>query len=249
MMDLSIVVPAYNEKNRIGITLTKISSFLNDFDPEYEIIVSDDGSTDNTSEVVETIAKNNDRVFLVKNLHKGKGFAVKSGVMRSNGRFVLLCDADLATPIDELKRLMVWVKDNNFDVAIASREGIGSTRKNEPLRRHIMGRVFNFIIKLLVLPGINDTQCGFKLFKGQVAKEVFSKARLYSDSSKELKVPKVTAYDVEILYIAKKLGYMIKEVPVTWEYVKTTRVSTVRDSFANLLDVLKVKFNSIKGLY
>ena len=112
-----------------------------------------------------------------------------------------------------------------------------------------MGRVFNIIVRLLILPGINDTQCGFKLFKQSVAVEIFKKSLLYGDSQKEIRVPKVTAFDVEILFIARKLGYKIKEVPVVWEYGKGTKVNKVRDSFVNFLDVLKVKLNSIKHLY
>lgn len=248
MTEISVIIPAYNEKQNIGITLTKVSTFLNDYESSYEIIVVDDGSTDNTSEIVEAYVKNNPKIILVKNPHKGKGFAVRTGVLKSQGIYVLLSDGDLAVPIEELKRLMVWVKDNNFDIAIGSREGIGAVRKNEPLMRHIMGRVFNYLIKILVLRGINDTQCGFKLFKGELARDVFKKSLLYGDSSKEIKVPKVTAFDLEILFIAKKMGKKIKEVPVFWEY-RNTRVNNFRDSFFNFVDVLKVKFNDLKKLY
>ncbi|OGC50299.1 hypothetical protein A2716_03765 [candidate division WWE3 bacterium RIFCSPHIGHO2_01_FULL_40_23] len=248
MTEISVVIPAYNEKPNIGITLTKITTFLNDFEPNYEIIVVDDGSTDATSETVDTFRSTNEKVILIKNAHKGKGFAVRTGVLNSTGNFVLLCDGDLAVPIEELKRLLVWVKDNDFDIGIGSREGIGAVRKNEPLIRHIMGRTFNLLVRLLVLSGINDTQCGFKLFRGDLAREIFKKSLLYGDSSKELKVPKVTAFDVEILFIAKKMGKKIKEVPIVWEY-RNTRVNNIRDSFYNFLDVLKVRFNDLLGKY
>lgn len=250
MNDISVVISAYNEKANISISITKICTFLNDFMPNYEVLIVDDGSSDNTVEVVENIIKINPKVRLVKNPHKGKGFSIRTGVLEAKASsYILLSDADLSTPIEELKRLMVWVKDNNFDIAIASREGIGAQRKGEPLYRHIMGRIFNFLVQLLVLPGIKDTQCGFKLFKSQPGKEAFAHCILYGDNSKELKVPKVTAFDVEVLYIAKKLGYQIKEVPVSWEYGRITRVNRFRDSFVNFMDVLKVKVNDLKGLY
>ncbi len=249
MPEISVIISAYNEKTSIGITLTKIIAFFNDYNPNYEIIVVDDGSTDNTAELVENIRAGNEKLIIVRNSHKGKGYGVKSGVERSSGRYVLLSDADLATPIEELKRLMIWVSDNNFDIAIGSREGVGAIRKNEPLIRHIMGRIFNFIIKILILPGINDTQCGFKLFKGALARKLFSKSLLYGENTKEVKVPKVTAFDVEILFLARKMKAKIKEVPIMWEYGRNTRVNKFRDSIINLLDVVKVKVNDLRGLY
>lgn len=249
MVELSVVVPVYNEKNVVGITLTKISSFLNEYEPDYEIIVVDDGSEDTTREIVESIQKVNNKVVLIKNPHKGKGYSVRTGVLKANGRYILMTDVDLAAPIEELKRLMVWIKDNNFDVAIGSREGVGAQRKNEPWIRHFMGRVFNHLVQILVLPGINDTQCGFKLFKEEPAKKAFSASLLYGDKTTEIKVPKVTAFDVEILFLIRRLGYKIKEIPITWEYGRSTKVSNIRDSFVNFFDVLKVKYNDIKGLY
>ncbi|MEK7594981.1 MAG: dolichyl-phosphate beta-glucosyltransferase [Patescibacteria group bacterium] len=249
MSKISVVIPVYNEKSIIGITLTKVVTYLNDFNPDYEIIVVDDGSLDDTSLIVEEFSAKEQKISLVKNSHKGKGFAVRTGVLKSKGDFVLMFDADSSTPIEELKRLMVWITDNSFDIAIASREGIGAKRKNEPLFRHIMGRVFNTIVRVLLLPGIMDTQCGFKLFKGDIARTVFGKSRLYGDLTKETRVPKVTAFDVEILYLARKMGKSIKAVPVTWEYRSDTRVRSFRDSFVNLGDVLKVKINDLRGLY
>ncbi|MBI4091202.1 glycosyltransferase family 2 protein [candidate division WWE3 bacterium] len=249
MLEMSVVVPAYNEKANIGISLTRILTFLNDFEPSYEILVVDDGSTDNTSEIVENYSKTNEKIRLIKNTHRGKGYAVRTGFQQARGRYVLLSDADSATPIEELKRLMVWIKDNGFDLAIGSREGIGAVRKNEPVVRHVMGKIFNFLIRLILLPGIKDTQCGFKLFKSDAAQRIFEKSLLYPDSSRELRVPKVTAFDVEILFIARRLGYKIKEVPVVWEYGKNTKVNKLRDAVYNFLDVIKVKLNDMKGLY
>ena len=249
MAKLSVVITAYNEQSNIGITLTKITSFLSDFEPDYEIIVVDDGSTDGTASMVENFSKDNSKINLFQIDHRGKGYAVRTGILKSTGDLVLMADADSSTPIEELKRLAVWITDNDFDIAIGSREGIGADRKNEPFIRHFMGRVFNLLIQILVIPGINDTQCGFKLFKGNLAREIFAKSLLYGDKSKKLKVPKVTAFDVEILYIARKMGKRIKEVPVVWEYGKGTKVSKIRDSVYNFWDVLRVRFNSMRGLY
>ena len=249
MATISVVIPAHNEKSNIGITLTKVTTFLNEFEPDYEILVIDDGSTDATYEIAQGTQGGNEKIILIKNSHRGKGFAVRTGVLKSQGKYVLLCDADLAVPIEELKRLLVWVKDNNFDIAIGSREGVGAQRKNEPFIRHLMGRVFNLFVQLIILPGINDTQCGFKLFKGDVVRKVFERSLLYGDLSKELKVPKVTAFDVEILFLARKMGASIKQVPIVWEYGVNSKVSKIRDSFINLTDVLKVRLNDMKGRY
>lgn len=249
MCEISVVVPAFNEEVNIGITITKIVSFLNEYENAYEILIVNDGSTDSTQKIVEEIQKDNSKIHLINNPHKGKGFAVRTGVLKAVGKLILLFDADSAVPIEEIKRFKVWITDSGFDIVIGSREGVGAVRKNEPYVRHLMGRVFNLLVRALVLSGINDTQCGFKLFRQSVAKEVFSKALLYGDLTKEVVIPKVTAYDVEVLFIAKKMGFKIKEMPVVWEYGTDSKVRNVSDTIINFLDVVKVKINSIKGSY
>jgi glycosyltransferase involved in cell wall biosynthesis len=219
------------------------------FDESFEIIVVDDGSTDKTAEKVEIYAKEYPQILLIKNPHKGKAFGVRTGVLMSSGKYVLMADADMATPILELKRLLVWMQDHGFEVVIGSREGIGAKRTNEPLMRHVMGRVFNTIVRALTLPEIQDTQCGFKLFKGDVGREIFSKLILFGADVPSTDKPRVSAFDVEVLLIAKKLGYKIKEVPISWTYVPTKRVHPIRDSVLNFLDVLNVKYNDILGKY
>lgn len=249
MTEYSIVIPAYNEAERITSSLTQILVFMRNFSNDFEIIVVDDGSSDKTTSVVEEYIKVNPEVKLIKSDHRGKGYSVRVGVSASRGKYVYMADADMATPIEELKRLMVWITDNDFDIAIASREGNGAVRKGEPLYRHLMGKVFNFIVQILILPGISDTQCGFKAMKGDVARKIFSKLILFGDSAPKIKVPRVTAFDVELLVIAKRNGYTIRSVPVTWSYVPTVRVSPIRDSISNLMDVLKIKYNDLKHLY
>lgn len=249
MIDYSIVISAYNEEARITKTLTQTISFMNSFSPSFEIIVVDDGSKDKTADAVEEYAKDHPEVKLIRNRHKGKAGGILTGMLKSSGKLVLMMDADLATPLDELKRLTIWITDNNFDIAIASREGIGAKRQNEPVYRHIMGRTFNFLVRLTLGLNFKDTQCGFKLFKGEVARNVFSKLVVYSENLPEISKPFFGAFDVEVLYAAKKMGYKIKEVPVMWNYVTTTRLNAISNSFKMARDVLRIKILGLKGAY
>ena len=248
-VDLSIIVPCYNEEQRIISTLNTIVSFMNSYNPSFEIIVVDDGSKDSSVQLIKNYISSRDNIYLVENPHKGKGFAVRTGVLMSVGKYILMTDADLATPIDEIKRLLIWIEDNNYDIAIASREGMGATRHEEPFLRHAMGRVFNLLIKLIVGLFYKDTQCGFKLFKGDQARDMFNRLILFGDSSKIVKYPKVTAFDVEVLVIAKNDGLKVKEIPVAWTYVPTKRVSAIRDSILMLLEISKIRLNDLLGKY
>jgi glycosyltransferase involved in cell wall biosynthesis len=249
MIEYSIVMPAYNEEAVIASSLTQVISFMKSYSSSYEVIIVDDGSEDKTVGVVENFAKDHPEIVLKKNPHKGKGFSVRTGILMSSGKYVLMADSDMATPIDEIKRLMVWVKDHDFDIVIGSREGVGAVRKNEPYIRHLMGRVFNALVQLLTVRGINDTQCGFKLFKAEVAHDIFNRLVLFGPDTPETNVPRVTAFDVEVLVVAKRQGYTIKEVPVHWTYVQSSRVHPLRDTIANVTDVLAVKTNDLFGKY
>jgi glycosyltransferase involved in cell wall biosynthesis len=249
MKEYSVVIPAYNEADKITSTLTQVTSYMNTFASSYEVLVVDDGSSDSTVEKVTEYSQGNENVTLIKNPHKGKGVAVWTGVMRSDSEYIYLCDADLSTPISEIKKLSIWAKDHNFDLVIASREGPGAHRINEPFYRHIMGRIFNLIVQMLAIPGIKDTQCGFKLFKADAAKQIFSKLKVYNPQAEILDAAYMGAFDVEVLYLARKMGFKIKEVSVTWKYVKTTRLSPIKDSLRMLRDVLKIRVNDFKGRY
>lgn len=246
---LSIVIPAYNEEKRIEKSLEKIYSYLKTQPYSYEIIVSDDGSTDSTREIINRHKEDWPELKLLENKHKGKAPAVISGVKSARGEFILFTDVDLSVSIDEVGKMLVWVEDQGYDLAIASREGPGAIRMNEPHLRHFMGRIFNFLVQLIVLPGINDTQCGFKLFTKKSALEIFNVTKLYSDKDGEISGAKVSGFDVEILFIARKLGYKIKEVPVTWVYKDSSKVHNLKDSYYNFMDVLRVRLNDLRGLY
>lgn len=249
MIEYSIVIPAYNEEDKVTSSLTQVVNFMRGFSTSFEVLVVNDGSKDLTSSKVEEYIKENPEVKLINNPHRGKGYAVWTGMNEAQGELIYMADMDLSAPIDELKKLSVWVKDQNFDIVIASREGVGARRVGEPFYRHLMGRVFNILIQLIALPGISDSQCGFKLFKKKAAKDIFNKLSIYGDEAVDITKPYLGAWDVEVLYLGRKLGYTIKQVPVTWTYVKTTRLSPIRDSFKMLCDVLKVRINDYKGKY
>ena len=147
MIEYSIVIPAYNESNKIASSLTQIVNFMKFFSDYFEILVVDDGSRDKTTEVVESYAMSTPEISLIKNSHKGKGPAVLAGITQALGQYIYLADADLAAPISELKKLSLWIKEHDNDIVIASREGVGAIRVGEPLYRHLMGRVFNFLVQ------------------------------------------------------------------------------------------------------
>jgi len=249
MIEYSIVIPAYNEEDKILSSLTQVVNFMKGFCNSFEVIVVNDGSKDSTAVKVNEYAKENPEVILIDNPHKGKGFAVWTGMMKAQGEYIYMADADFSAPIEDIKKFSVWVKDQNFDVVIGSREGFGAKRIGEPIYRHIMGRVFNYFVQVVALPGISDTQCGFKLFTKKAAKDIFSRILIYGADTKEIDTAYFGAWDVEVLYLARKLGYNIKQVPVTWVYVKSKRLNPVRDSFKMARDVIKVRINDLEGKY
>ena len=249
--EISIIIPTYNEEKRgIKKNLAVVVDFLESESYDYEVIVADDGSTDGTVGVVEKFAQDKERVKILKLPHRGKGATVRDGMLAAAGKYILFSDADLATPIEELKRLLNWVEERGFDIVIASREGIGAQRENEPWHRHFLGRGFNFLVKLIALRGIEDTQCGFKLFKAAAAKEILKRLKIYShEETEELTTPYLGAFDVEILFLAQKLGYKIKEVPTTWHYAETQQLDPIKDSIRMARDVFMVRLNDLRGSY
>jgi glycosyltransferase involved in cell wall biosynthesis len=245
---LSVIVPAYNEEQRLPDTLDQIITYLDRQPYRSEVIVADDGSTDTTAAVVERMVAQYPSLRLLQLDHRGKGFAVRVGALAAQGEFVLLCDADLAVPIEEWERLQSALT-SGYDLAIGSREGLGAHRLGEPRYRHIMGRVFNLIVRLIAVGGIQDTQCGFKALRQPVALDLFQRVQIYGEDAPRVQGAAVTAYDVELLFLARRRGYRIAEVPVPWRYGTETKVSPIRDSWRNLRDVLKVRWYALRGMY
>jgi dolichyl-phosphate beta-glucosyltransferase len=234
---LSIIIPAYNEAHRLPGTLTKILSFLDDQTYSSEILVIENGSQDETYRIAQDYSSRHARVHVLRNNARGKGLAVQKGMIESQGEFRFMCDADLSMPINELNRFLPPQLEN-FDIAIASREAPGAVRYNEPRYRHIVGRMFNMMIRLLALPDLQDTQCGFKCFRGEVAQELFQRQTIPGWS-----------FDVEILYIAVQRGYQILEIPIPWFYNADSKVRVVTDSIQMGSDLLGIRQKSAQGVY
>lgn len=244
---LSIIIPSFNESENIAKgVLNEVDKYLSNKKYDWEIIAVDDGSSDKTPQLLEMFIKPRPKWRLIKNEHKGKAFAVKTGVEIAAGQYVLFTDFDQATPLSEIEKLMPFMK-KNYQIAIGSREVKGSERLNEPRYRHLMGKAFNFAVQTIAIGGIHDTQCGFKLFTSQAAKDLFNSLVVYGNGIE--KQAFTGAFDVELLYIAQKRRYKIAEVPVSWKYVKTIRVNPVRDSVRMFLDVLRIRITDLSGGY
>ena len=245
---LSIVIPTWNEEKRLPQTLQKIASYLQIKGYAAEIIVADDGSTDQTVQIAQQFARKLPAVRVICNDHRGKAYTVRTGMLAANGQYILFTDADGATPIEEVDKLLPRL-EQGYDIAIGSREGAEARRFHEPWYRHLMGRVFNFIVRLLALPGIQDTQCGFKAFRRAAAHDLFGHMQLYGPQAGVVKGAMLTGFDVEILFMARKWGYSIAEVPVHWYYGAESKVHPLKDSWRNLRDILRVRWNDIRDCY
>ncbi|MEX1158717.1 MAG: dolichyl-phosphate beta-glucosyltransferase [Thermomicrobiales bacterium] len=245
--ELTIVVPAYNESARLPHTLSDIERFIVDANLNAELLVVDDGSSDDTLAIANAHEPTTSSYRVISLPHRGKASAVRCGMLAAAGTHVLFTDADLSTPIEYALKL-VEALDRGADIAIGSREGIGATRIGEPAYRHVMGRVFNTVVRLLAVPGINDTQCGFKAFRREVAQDIFSRTIVHANDD-QVHGPRVTGFDVEVLFIALRSGYTVEEVPVYWEHVAGSKVQPFPDSFRMFSDVLRVRLNAARGRY
>lgn len=244
---LSVVIPAYNEEPNFNKGLVEeVPKYLEKQNYAYEILIVDDGSTDKTAELADAFAKKYQNVRVIKNPHEGKAETVKKGVEEAKGELILFTDFDQATPLSEVEKLLPFFPE--YDIVIGSRQLPGAKRDKEPIYRHIMGLGFNLVVQAIAVRGIWDTQAGFKMFKSDIAKDLFTKLKVYG-KGKKVQGALVTAFDVELLFIAKKHGYKIKEIPIIWHHVATTRVNPIKDSIKMFKDVVKVRANDLKGVY
>jgi len=233
---LSIIIPAYNEETRLPRALGQVFAFLEDQQYTHEVIVVENGSQDRTLEIAQKFTHHFQSLYVLHEDLPGKGRAVRRGMMEAQGEYRFIADADLSMPVKEINRFLPPA--NSYDIAIASREAPGALRYGEPAYRHLTGRVYNFLIRALVLPGLQDTQCGFKCFRGAVAKTIFPRQTLTG-----------WAFDVELLAIARRHGYSIVEVGIPWYYNPGSKINVLRNSWRMFLDLLTIRRNARRGLY
>ena len=234
---LSIVIPVYNEELRLPTTLENVLSFLSNQPYTSEVIVVENGSQDKTLQIALDFAKNHNQMQVLQSETRGKGLAVQQGMLAASGAYRFMCDADFSMPVDQINRFIPPALQD-YDVAMASREAPGAVRHNEPPYRHTVGRVYNYLIRTLALPGLQDTQCGFKCFRAPVAEDLFRIQTIGGWS-----------FDVELLFIARQRGYQIVELPIPWYYNSESKINVLRDSFRMAVDLLQIRLNGARGVY
>ncbi len=235
-MELSVIIPAYNEEKRIGKTIEALFMYLDKQKYAYEIIVVNDGSTDKTKDVVQTFKQK--KIKIIDNHgNKGKGYSIQQGFLAAQKAWILFTDADLSTPIEELETCFRYA--SGADVIIGSRNlPMSQIVVKQPFFRSMLGRIFPFFVRLLLLPEIKDSQCGFKLFRKEVAQKVAEKQKITG-----------FCFDVELLFLAKKFGCTIQEIPVTWSNDERSKIKVISDSFHMFFDLLKIRWNDLLGRY
>jgi glycosyltransferase involved in cell wall biosynthesis len=234
---LSLIIPAYNEAERLPVTLPAVIDFLDAQSYASELIIVNNNSRDDTGGIARRFAATRPYIRVLDEPVQGKGAAVHTGMLAAAGDYVFMADADFSMPVAETAKFLP-PNLGDYDVAIGSREAPGAVRYNEPAYRHFMGRVFNFYVKVLAIPGFEDTQCGFKCFRRDVARDVLPNQTIDG-----------WAFDVELLYIALKRGYRVVEVPIDWYYGENSRVSPVRDTINMIREVLRIRYNDFAGRY
>ena len=234
---LSIVLPAHNEEKRLPETLKNLKDFLQIQNYPSEVLVVENGSQDRTFEIAQEFVDPSGWLRVLHEEYRGKGLAVKRGMLEARGDYCLFGDVDFSMPIPEINRFIPPLLPE-ADIAIASREAPGAVRYNEPAYRHFIGRIFNSMVRIAALPELQDTQCGFKCFRREAAQEVFRLQTLPGMS-----------FDVEVLFIARRMGFRIVEIPVPWYYNSDSRVRLFDDSLAMALDLMAIRRNARRGLY
>lgn len=234
---LSIVIPAHNEESRLPPSLEKIDAFVRAQNFPCEVLVVENGSSDQTYEVTAELTLTRPYLRVMRLKGRGKGLAVREGMLAARGEYRFICDADLSMPIEQVLRFIPPALDHPA-VAIASREVKGAVRYNEPQYRHLVGRVFNALVRFIALPGLQDSQCGFKLFRADVAERVFP-----------LQTINGWTFDVEVLFIARRVGYAIQEVPIDWYHDSNSKIKVFKDSLRMLLDLIEIRRNAARGVY
>jgi dolichyl-phosphate beta-glucosyltransferase len=234
---LSVIIPAYNEEKRLLSSLEKVATFFSTQSYDYEVLVVENGSHDRTLAIAEEFAQRHPHFKALHEEQNGKGRAVRRGMLEATGDYRFMCDADLSMPIDELPRFLP-PQQADAPIVIASREKKGAKRYNEPQYRHLGGRLINLAIRLLALPRLHDTQCGFKCFRADVAEDLFSSQTAMGWS-----------FDIELLYIAKLRGYRVVELPVPWYFSADSKVKPLPDTIKLFLDMLTIRRNARRGVY
>lgn len=234
---LSIIIPVHNEEQRLPQALREVSDFVIQQSYSSEVLIVENGSSDRTLEIAMAFADQHSGFRVIEEKGRGKGLAIRRGMLEAAGEYRFMCDVDLSMPVSEINRFLPPVLVD-YDVAIASREAAGAVRHNEPLYRHLGGRAVNWMIRLLILPGLHDTQCGFKCFKGKVAEDLFRYQTIMGWS-----------FDIELLFIARQRQYVLQEVPIQWFYNSGSKLSAFKNAFQMGLDILVIWRNHFTGRY
>lgn len=232
-----MIIPAYNEEKRLFQTLQQVMDYLASQPYQAEVLVVENGSRDRTLEIAQDFARRYPNLCALHSDQRGKGLAVRMGMLAAQGQYRFMFDADLSMPVEQTSRFLPPALDG-YDIAIASREAPGAVRYAEPHYRHFVGRVYNWMIRLIALPGLQDTQCGFKCFRGEVAEELFNLQTLPGWS-----------FDVELLFIAQRRGYKIVEIGIPWYFNSESKIRVMSDSVHMGMDLLRIRLNAVRGLY
>jgi len=234
---LAVVIPAYNEEERIAASIESLVAYLSEQPYTWEIVVADDGSADDTASIVEKLAQQRSGVRVLRLPHRGKGGAVRSGMLATEAEWRFLCDADLSMPPGQLDLFLPGAAAPSDPVVIGSREAPGARRIGEPSGRHVVGRAYTLAVKILAFRGIEDTQCGFKLFRGDIAQQIFERQRLDG-----------FGFDVEVLFLARKMRASVKELAIDW-YYREGSTMTLLKGIGGFLDIVRVRLNWALGRY